>query len=147
MRLFYHNAVYVCSVLKHIFKVDKVAVMKCVLSKVVSIMEVNNSFIVRLNYIFRKQKSSCDIRACNAGKIITLSCNNSCVFIGVLCVPIFTFAIYKLFNRLVRSVGLANKCTLISIYNINFSKLVVSVLHKFLFNNVLDIFYKNSILL
>ena len=143
MRFFYHNPIYICAVLKHILKVYKVTVMKCILSKVICIMEMNYSFIVSLNYIFGKQKSSSYICACNTCKIVTLSGYNSCVLIGVFCIPIFAFTINEFFNRLVCGVSLTNKSTLISIYDINFCKLKVTKLHKFLFYYILNVLYKH----
>ena len=99
-----------------------------------------------LNNIFWKQKSSCDIGAGDASKIISLRGDNSCVFVGIFGVPILTFAVDKFFNGLVGGVRLSDKRTSVSINNILFCKFIMPERHKFFFNKILNILNKNSFL-
>ena len=102
--LFDHDVADNCAILQHIFQIDQIAIMKGILAEVVNIMEVDNAIIVSLDNIRRKQHSLADILAFNTGHIVTLSCNQHCVFIGVFIVPVFAFTIQQLNDGIVSRV-------------------------------------------
>ena len=80
------------TVLKHIFKVNKVAVMH-MLSEIVSIVEMDNTLLVSLNNIGFQQNTLSNILTNLTCHIVTLNAVNGGVFIGVF---LFYFLIVAL---------------------------------------------------
>ncbi len=103
VRLLNKSLAYYSTVLKHILKVYKIAVMH-MLCKIIRIMEVNDTLFMRFNYIHRKKKPSCKILADLACHIVTLNAVYSRVLVGVflLCLFIITFdkAQYLIISRI-----------------------------------------------
>ena len=71
MRLLDHCSRDDSSVLEHVFKVYKVAVVH-VLSEIVGIMEMDNAFLMCFNDLCRKKYTFCKVTADFAGHIVTL---------------------------------------------------------------------------
>ena len=72
MWLFNHCAANNCTILKHVFKVYKVAVMH-MLCEVVGIMEVDYTLVMRLHNILGEQHSASDVLGYLACHVVTLS--------------------------------------------------------------------------
>ncbi len=82
------------SVLQHIFQIDKTAIVH-MLRKVIRIMKMDNSLLVRIYNIFRQQKPFCDILAYLACHIISLHAVHGWIFIGIFLFYLFIIALKK----------------------------------------------------
>ena len=80
MGLFNHCSADNSSVLEHILKVNKIAVVH-MLSKIVTVVEVDNACLVSLNNILGKQNSLCYILRYFARHVVTLNAVYRGVFV------------------------------------------------------------------
>ena len=82
MRFFNKSTAYNSTVLQHIFKVYKIAVVH-VLSKIIRVVEVNYTLLVRLNNIRRQKYTLGYILAYLACHIVALNAVYGGIFIGI----------------------------------------------------------------
>ncbi len=94
VRLFNQRVTYNSTVLKHILKIYKVAIVH-MLSKVVCIVKVNNALLVSLDNIRRQKHSLCKVTAYLACHIITLNAVYGRIFIRIFLFNLFIVAFNK----------------------------------------------------
>ena len=80
------------AVLQHILQVYKIAVVH-MLCKIVGVMEVDDSLLIRLYNIFRKKKSSREILADFASHIVTLYAVDRRILVGIFLHNLFVVAL------------------------------------------------------
>ena len=71
------------------------------LCKVIRIVEMDKSLLMRLNYILRKQETACDILAHLTCHVVTLYAVYSRILVGILLLYLLVIALKKAKNLLV----------------------------------------------
>ena len=138
MGLLNHSSADNSSILKHILKVNEVAVMH-MLCEVICIVEVNKTFLVRLDYLLGQKNSSRNILRYLARHIVTLNAVDGGVLIRILLLNLFVIALDERHNLLVGGIRLSYKLSFISVGYISLRKVERSELHNLAFNEVLHL--------
>ena len=118
--------------------------MQRILGEIISIMKMNDAFVVSVYNIVRQQKASGDVRAGNTRQIIPLGRYDSGVFVGIFVIPVFIFTLDQFFDGLVRCVGFSYQFPGITVSDIFFSQLIFAQFHQLLLNDILNILYQDS---
>lgn len=139
MRLLYHGAAYDRAVLQHILEVDEVAVMH-VLREIVGVVEVYESFLVRLHDIGRKEQTLGQILADLARHVVALHRVDRGVLVGILLLDLLVVALYKRQYGFVRRVGAAREIALVAVTDIALRDFVGAELHDARFHEILHFF-------
>jgi hypothetical protein len=126
------------TVLEHILEVYEVAVMH-MLSKVVTVVEVDNTLLMSLNDILRKKESLSDVLADLTCHIVTLYAVDCRVLIGVLLLELLVVALDKGKDGCVSCIGLTDKASGIAVGYIELCNLICAVSHDLLLDEVLDL--------
>ena len=132
------------AVLKHIVKIDKIAVVH-VLRKVIRVMEVNETLIVSLHNILWQKLALNKIFGNLTGHIVTLYGNNSRILIGILLFNFFVVALYQRKDLIVCCIFLASLVLYVSVDNVLASHLKVIKGHQLILDKILDFFYRNGV--
>ena len=132
------------AVLKHIVKIDKIAVVH-VLRKVIRVMEVNKTLIVSLHNILWQKLALNKIFGNLTGHIVTLYGNNSRILIGILLFNFFVVALYQRKDLIVCCIFLASLVLYVSVDNVLASHLKVIKGHQLILDKILDFFYRNGV--
>ena len=140
MRLFNHCSADNRSVLQHIIKIDKIAIVHT-LDIVICIMEMYYSFSMCINYILRKQQSFCHITADFTSQIISLNTVDYRIFITVFLFCFFIIAVNKTHDLSVCSILSPKFCSFISVCNIMSCCFISTVSHYLIFYHILYFFY------
>ena len=143
MRFINFYTVNYCAVLKHIFQVYEFTVMERLLSEVVHIMKMQDAFIMCFYNFWWKQKTPCNISACNTSNVISLSGYNTRVLVAILRIPVIVFTVNQFFNGLISGIAFAHKMMQITIFNVSPCHILVSTKHKFLGDNILNFFNRH----
>ena len=88
MRLFNHRLADDGAVLQHIFQIDKIAVV-FFLGEIVSIVEMDNAFIMGFHDIFGKKKTFRQILGNLACHVVSLGGVDNRVLIGIFLLDLF----------------------------------------------------------
>ena len=94
MRLFDIRSAYNRAVLQHVFEIDEVAVMH-VLSKIIGVVEVNDTCFVRGDDVFRQQNTLGYVLADFARHIVSLNAVDGRVFVGIFLFDFLVVALDK----------------------------------------------------
>ena len=129
-----------CSVLEHILKVDKVAVMH-MLCEIIGIVEMYQAFLISFNNISRKKNTSCNILADLACHIVTLNAVYNGVLVGIFLNYLFIVAFKKSKNAVIGSVCLTDKGTVVTVFYITSCNLKCTLGHDLVFDHILYFFY------
>ena len=138
MRLLDHGLGDDRAVLEHILKIDQAAVMH-MLCKIVGVVEVDNSFLMRANHLIRKKKSSRQVTADFAGHIITLNAVDRRILIGILLLHFLVAAFNQAEDLVVGRIGLAYERMLVTIGDILSRHLIASGTHNAVLDHILDL--------
>ena len=128
------------SVLQHILKVNKIAVVH-VLRVVVGIVEVNDTLFVCLNDILGKEQTRCNVAAYLTCHIVALNAVDSGVFVRVLLLCLFVAALDQAQNLFIGGIGATHKGSGVAVSNILFCYLVSSVCHDLRLDQILDLLH------
>ena len=146
LRSLNHLTIHNSTIIKHIPYVYKTTI-KYWLNKIISIMKMQNTFLMSLTNLLRKKNSLSKITRNLSSNIIPLSRSNSRILIRIFLIKLLIFILNQTKNRLIRSITLPNKSPIITIYNISLSKIKLLYIHKLLFNNILNILNQNPLLI
>ena len=90
--LFNHGLADDGAVLKHVFQIDKAAVVH-MLRKIIGIMKMNNTLFMSLRHVFGEKKAFGNILADFAGHVIPLHTVDNRIFVGVFLQYLFIVAL------------------------------------------------------
>ena len=138
MRLFDQRAADDGAVLQHVVEVDEVAVVH-VLSVVVSIMEVDDALLVRLDDLRGQQHTHGQVLADLAGHVITLHAVDGGVFVGVLLLDFLVVALDQREDLVVRRVVGALQALHIAVGDVFTGNLKGAGLHDLILDQILDL--------
>ena len=139
MGLFDHCSTNNCAVLKHVLKVYEVTVVH-MLSEIVGVVEMNNTFFMRFYNFSGEQNSLGNICADLTCHIVSLYTIYSGVFVGIFLFYFLIIALDKAQNLLVGSVGFSNKSASVTIGNISSGNVKSALIHYLLFNHIFNFF-------
>ena len=131
------------AVLQHILQVYKIAVVH-MLCKIVGVMEVDDSLLIRLNNIFRKKKSSREILADFASHIVTLYTVDGRVLVGVLLHNLFVVALDQGQDPVVRRICFPHQRAVIAVAHIIFCDRKSTDGHQLVLDHILNLLYRHS---
>ena len=110
------------------------------LRKIIRIVEMNDTLIVRLNNLCRQQHATGNILADLAGHIVALHAVYRRILIGIFLLYLLVIALNQRQNLLIRSVGLSNHGANVTVGNILARKIKSTQRHDLIFDQVLDFF-------
>ena len=142
MRLLYHSLTDHCAVLKHILQIHKVAVMH-MLRIVVSIMEVNDPFLIGIDNLLREQKTCRDITAYLSCHVVTLHAVDYRVLVGVLLLDLLIIAFNEAEDPVICCICLSHQRPLVTVSYIAFSYLECTVCHDLVLDHILNLFNRD----
>ena len=128
------------AVLQHILQVYKIAVVH-MLCKIVGVMEVDDSLLIRLNNIFRKKKSSREILADLSSHIVTLYAVDRRILVGIFLHNLFVVALDQGQDPVVRRVCFPHQRAVIAVAHIIFCDRKSTDRHQLVLDHILDLFY------
>ena len=131
------------TVLQHILQIDQITVV-LLLCIVVGIMEMNNTFFMRLYNILRKKQTLCKVAGNLAGHIITLCRVDYRILVGIFLLKLLVCLIDQRQDVFIGCIGFTCDFSLIAVTYIFLSDLVATHFHDACLYHVLDIFYINS---
>ncbi len=143
VRSLYHGSGNNRSVLEHILKVNKVAVVH-MLSIIIRVVEMNNTLVVSFHYILRKQYTVSDVARHLTCHIVTLSRINYGILIRVFLLCLFVIALYKRKNFVIRCIRLSDKISGVSVCYISLSNFKSTVSHNLMLDHVLHFFDRGT---
>ncbi len=135
-----------CSVLEHVFKVYEVAVVH-VLSKIICIVEVDDSFVVSGCNVRVQQEAACNIFTYFAGHVVTLNANNSWILVRVLLLYLFIVFFEKRHNLFVSCVLFTHNLVAVTVCDIKLCNFICTVFHNTVFYQILNLFNVESVTL
>ena len=128
------------SILKHVFQVNQITVM-LFLCKIIRIVEMNNSFLMRFHNLIRKQNTSGKILTDFSCHIISLRRVNYRVLIGVFLIHFLINVFNQRQNPVVRCIGFSIQFSFIAIANILLRHLIAAHFHNSGLYHILNVFY------
>jgi hypothetical protein len=137
MRLFYHCVRNNCAVLKHIFKVYKVAVVH-MLGKIVGVVEMDNALLVGLNNILRQQDALCNVLADLACHVVALDAVHGGVLVGVFLLYFLVVALNEGEYLVIRGVGLTDKRAGVAVFDVALCHGKCALFHDAVFDQLLN---------
>ena len=140
MGLFNQSVADYSAVLKHILEVYEVAVVH-MLSKIVGVVEVDNSLLVSLYDVGRKQHSPCEVAAYLACHIVALNAVNGGVFVGIFLLNLLVVALDKRENTVVGGISLADERAVVAVSYVPSGKLERALCHKLILYHILNFLY------
>ena len=126
------------AVLQHILEVYEVAVMH-VLRKIIAVVEVDDSLLVRLDDLLRQQDAARDVLRDLAGHVVALDAVDRRVFIRVLLLRLLVVALDQAEDLVVGRVGAARERTGVAIADVALRDLERVPAHDLVFNHVLNL--------
>ncbi len=126
------------SVLQHILKIHKVAVMH-VLREVVRIVEMDDPILMRFHDLRRKKETLGNVLADLAGHIITLYGVHRGILIGIFLLDLFIIAFDQRQDLLIRGIALSDQGSFIPISNVCPRDFIRLMIHDVVFHQILDL--------
>ena len=140
---FNHFAIHYSTFIKHITDINQ-ATVEDRLNEIVSVMEVEHTFIVSSGDFFRQNDTSGQVFGNFTSNQVTLGCSHNSVFVGVFFHNIFVAVADQGQDGFVSSVSLTNQSTFVAVNNVLFCQFKFTCIHQAMFHDVLDIFYKQA---
>ena len=128
------------TVLKHILQIDQIAVVFS-LGKVIRIVEMNDSFFMGFDNIFRKEKSFCQVLGNFPGHVIALGGIDDRILIGVFLLDFFIGKVDQGEDSVIGGIALAGDFSLVAVADIFLCDLVAAHLHDASFHHILDVLH------
>ena len=127
------------TVLKHIFKVDQIAVVH-MLCKIVGIMEMDNSFFMSLCYIFIEKKSAGNVLTHFSSHVVTLHADNSRILVGIFLFDFLVVFFKQTHDFVVCGIGLSHEFMFVTVRDIQFCNIIRVAFQYTVFNKILNFF-------
>ena len=131
------------AVLQHILKVDQIAVV-LLLRIVIRVVEMNDSFLMRLNNVLRQKDTLGQVLRHLARHIVALRGVDDRILVGVLLLDLLILLIDQCQNAVVGGVGLTGNLSLVAVADILLCNLVAPHLHDAGLYHILNILYTDS---
>ncbi len=138
MRLRDHGLGNHRTVLQHILEVHQITVV-LLLGKIVRIMKMNDSLIMRIHNILRKKDTAGKVLGNLSCHIVPLRRIDRGILVGVLLVHLLVDLIDQSEDSVVRGIGLPGELPLITVTDILLRDLISAHLHDALLNHILDV--------
>ena len=139
VRLFDERAGDDRAVLEHVFQIHKVAVVH-VLGKIVRVVEVDDTGLVRLDDLLRQQHPAREVFGYLARHIVALDSVDGGVLVGVFLLDLFVVRLDEGQDLVVRRVRLAHQRARVAVGDVVFCDLICPVRHDLVLNEVLNLF-------
>ena len=128
------------AILQHILQVDQITVV-FFLCKIIRIMEMNDSLLMRFHDLLRQKHTSGQILADLSGHVIPLRRVDHRIFIGIFLIYFFIDVLDQRQDPVVCGIGLSGQFSFITIPHIFLRHLVASHLHDAGFHQILDVLH------
>ena len=143
MGLFNQGAGNNRTVLQHILQVHQIAVVH-MLSIVVRIMEVDDSGLVGVHNVLRKQDAAGNVLAHFAGHIVPLHSIDGGILIGIFLFDFLVVGFDQAENPVVRGIGLTGQASGIAVSNVGLCHFKSAMGHNGLLHQVLNFFHRGA---
>ena len=131
------------SVLQHVVQVDQVAVVH-VLGVVVGVVEMDDSFLVRLDDFLGKQQAAGDVLGDFSCHIVALDAVDHRILVAVFLLDLLVLAFQKREDPGVGGVGMAGQGAVVTIADVGTGHLVCPRPHQLGLDHVLDLLHRGG---
>ncbi|CAK7019016.1 MAG: hypothetical protein DELT_03282 [Desulfovibrio sp.] len=131
-------------VIEHVSYVNQAAV-KNGLQKIVRVVEMQDSLVVRLGNFFGKQNPAGKVLGDLPGDQVALRRRDNRVFVGIFFHNILVAVLNQAQDGIVRRVGLTHQCARIAVNDIGLGENEFFLVHQLLLDDILDILHQHPL--